>query len=113
VAVEKGSFLKDLDLFDHIEFGISSRNARAMAPATRKLLEQSFLALLDSGIDHRKQPIGCYMMGTSIELLNVSNAVGATPDSLYFSNILPQDDNLSAPNPVLTWGEYNSEYSRS
>ncbi|KAJ7174131.1 thiolase-like protein [Mycena crocata] len=73
IAVEKGSFLKNVDLFDHVEFGISSRDARAMAPATRKLLEHSFLALLDSGIDYRKQSVGCYMAGTSIELSNVAN----------------------------------------
>ncbi|KAF7348024.1 putative polyketide synthase [Mycena sanguinolenta] len=73
IAVERGSFLKDIDQFDHVEFGISSRDARAMAPATRKLLEQTFLALLDSGINYRKQSVGCFMSGTSIELLNVSN----------------------------------------
>ncbi|KAF8166303.1 thiolase-like protein [Mycena galopus ATCC 62051] len=68
IAVEKGSFLKDIDLFDHVEFGISSRDANAMAPVTRKLLETSFLALLDSGIDYRRRLIGCYMSGNSVEL---------------------------------------------
>ncbi|KAF7358095.1 putative polyketide synthase [Mycena venus] len=75
IIVENGSFLNDIDLFDNVEFGISSRDARAMAPATRKLLEHSFLALLDSGIDYRKQNVGCFMSGTSIDLSNVS-----TPD---------------------------------
>ncbi|KAJ7278022.1 putative polyketide synthase [Mycena rebaudengoi] len=70
IAVEKGSFLKDIDLFDHVEFGISSRDAHAMAPVTRKLLENTFLALLDSGIEYRKQPVGCYMSGNSVELPN-------------------------------------------
>ncbi|KAJ7839259.1 beta-ketoacyl synthase, partial [Mycena olivaceomarginata] len=73
ILVDKGSFLKDIDLFDNVEFGISSRDARAMAPATRKLLEHSFLALLDSGIDYRKQNVGCFISGTSIELSNVSS----------------------------------------
>ncbi|KAF8192401.1 hypothetical protein K438DRAFT_2135640 [Mycena galopus ATCC 62051] len=73
VSVDKGSFLKDIDLFDHVEFGISSRDARALSPATRQLLEHSFLALLDSGIDYRKRPVGCYMSGTSIDLSNVAN----------------------------------------
>ncbi|KAF8205834.1 thiolase-like protein, partial [Mycena galopus ATCC 62051] len=72
VTAERGSFLKDIDLFDHVEFGISSRDARAMAPTTRKLVEVSFLALLDSGIDYRKQNVGCYMSGNSIKLSNVS-----------------------------------------
>ncbi|KAJ7638204.1 putative polyketide synthase [Roridomyces roridus] len=73
ISVETGSFLKDIDEFDHVEFGISSRDARAMAPASRKLLEQCFLALLDSGIDYRKQHIGCYTSGNSIELSNVAS----------------------------------------
>ncbi|KAJ7020957.1 thiolase-like protein, partial [Mycena alexandri] len=73
INAEKGSFLKDIDLFDHVEFGISSRDARAMAPATRKLIELCFLALLDSGIDYRKENIGCYMSANSINLSNVSN----------------------------------------
>ncbi|KAJ6466074.1 putative polyketide synthase, partial [Mycena vitilis] len=72
IAVERGSFLKGIDLFDHVEFGISSRDARAMAPVTRKLLEQCFLALLDSGIDYRKQSVGCYTSGNSIDLTNVA-----------------------------------------
>jgi acyl transferase domain-containing protein len=73
--VEKGSFLKDIDLFDHVEFGISSRDARAMAPSTRKLLEQCFLALLDSGIDFRKQPVGCYTSANSVEVSTASSQV--------------------------------------
>jgi acyl transferase domain-containing protein len=80
--VEKGSFLKDIDLFDHVEFGISSRDARAMAPSTRKLLEQSFLALLDSGIDFRKQLVGCYTSANSVEVSTASSQVSkATPAS--------------------------------
>ncbi|KAJ7292447.1 thiolase-like protein [Mycena rebaudengoi] len=75
ISVQQGSFLKHIDVFDHVEFGISSRDARAMAPSTRKLLEQCFLALLDSGIDYRRQLVGCYTAATSIELMNVS-----TPD---------------------------------
>ncbi|KAJ6465896.1 putative polyketide synthase [Mycena vitilis] len=73
VHVQNGSFLKDIDLFDNVEFGISSRDARAMAPATKKLLENCFLALLDSGIDYRRRNVGCYTSGTSIELSNVSS----------------------------------------
>ncbi|KAJ7628946.1 thiolase-like protein [Roridomyces roridus] len=72
IAVANGSFLKDIDLFDHIEFGISAKDARALSPATRKLLEHSFLALLDSGIDYRRRAVGCYMAGTAIDITNVS-----------------------------------------
>ncbi|KAJ7619690.1 hypothetical protein FB45DRAFT_931421 [Roridomyces roridus] len=71
LLTNKGSFLKDIHLFDHLEFGVSYRDARAMAPATRLLLEQAFLALSDAGIDYRNRNVGCYTAGTSIELMNV------------------------------------------
>ncbi|KAJ3899904.1 polyketide synthase [Lentinula edodes] len=61
VITDMGSFLKDVHLFDPMEFGISARDAKAMSPATRKLLELSFLALNDSEIDYRGRNIGCYM----------------------------------------------------
>ncbi|CCM02247.1 uncharacterized protein FIBRA_04328 [Fibroporia radiculosa] len=68
-----GSFLKDINMFDNVEFGVSSRDARAMAPATRKLIENSFLALRDSGIDYRMKNIGCFTSGTSIDLGTVTD----------------------------------------
>ncbi|KAG2142363.1 hypothetical protein DEU56DRAFT_979550 [Suillus clintonianus] len=61
VSAAQGAFLKDLDLFDHIEFGISSKDAKNMTIGTRKLIELAFLALLDSGIDYRGKNIGAYM----------------------------------------------------
>ncbi|PBK91716.1 hypothetical protein ARMGADRAFT_1166511 [Armillaria gallica] len=63
IHVEKGAFLKDIDLFDNIEFGISNKDARTMASSTRKLIEHAFLALLDSGIDYRSRDVGCFMSG--------------------------------------------------
>ncbi|CAA7270507.1 unnamed protein product [Cyclocybe aegerita] len=72
IHVDRGSFLKNIDTFDNVEFGISSKDAQTMAPATRKLLENTFLALLDSGIDYRTKIVGCFTAGTSIELTNVS-----------------------------------------
>ncbi|KAF8898071.1 hypothetical protein CPB84DRAFT_1748077 [Gymnopilus junonius] len=69
---QQGAFLKDIDTFDNVEFGISSKDASTMAPATRKLLENAFLALLDSGIDYRMKNVGCFTSGTSIEMGNVS-----------------------------------------
>ncbi|KAJ7656557.1 hypothetical protein B0H17DRAFT_1265163 [Mycena rosella] len=74
IHVQKGCFLKYIDLFDNVEFGISSCDARAMAPVTKKLLENYFLALLDSGIDYRKKRVGCYTSGNCIELSTVSNS---------------------------------------
>ncbi|KAK0504545.1 putative polyketide synthase [Armillaria luteobubalina] len=63
IHVENGAFLKDIDYFDNVEFGIPNKVARAMAPSTRKLIEHAFLALLDSGIDYRSRDVGCFMSG--------------------------------------------------
>lgn len=60
VATEYGTFLKHTDQMDHVELGITNKDARAMSVSTRKLIELSFLALLDSGIDYRGQNIGCF-----------------------------------------------------
>ncbi|OCH84204.1 putative polyketide synthase [Obba rivulosa] len=73
IHVDGGAFLKGIDLFDNVEFGISSRDARTMAPVTKKLLENCFLALLDSGIDYRMRNVGCYTAGNSFELSNVTD----------------------------------------
>ncbi|PCH35877.1 ketoacyl-synt-domain-containing protein [Wolfiporia cocos MD-104 SS10] len=67
----RGAFLKDIDLFDHAEFGISAKDARAMAVSTRKLIELSFLALLDSGINYRGRNVGCYAAATAHDILGV------------------------------------------
>ncbi|KAG1766333.1 hypothetical protein EV702DRAFT_1150480 [Suillus placidus] len=72
VSTTHGAFLKDLDLFDHIEFGISSKDARIMTIGTRKLIELSFLALLDSGIDYRGKNIGTYMASVAHDAWMIS-----------------------------------------
>ncbi|KAG2097390.1 hypothetical protein BD769DRAFT_246669 [Suillus cothurnatus] len=72
VAATHGAFLKDLDLFDHIEFGVSSKDARMMTIGTRKLIELSFLALLDSGIDYRGKNIGAYMASVAHDAWMIS-----------------------------------------
>ena len=77
-----GAFLKDSDLFDHIEFGISSKDARMMAVGTRKLIELSFLALLDSGMDYRGKNIGAYMASVAHDLWMISGEVGDTYTTL-------------------------------
>lgn len=64
VITKTGTFLKSISLFDHIEFGITSRDVASMSVSTRKLIEHSFLALLDSGIDYRGRNVGCYMAST-------------------------------------------------
>ncbi|PCH33723.1 hypothetical protein WOLCODRAFT_94052 [Wolfiporia cocos MD-104 SS10] len=74
ICSELASFIKDIDQFDNVEFGISSRDARGMAPGTRKLLENCFLALLDSGIDYRARRVGCYTSSTAFDIMSVTDA---------------------------------------
>ncbi|TFK80433.1 hypothetical protein K466DRAFT_605341, partial [Polyporus arcularius HHB13444] len=72
VATGVGAFLKDVDLFDHLEFGMTAKDAQLMPLSTRKLLELSFLSLQDSGIDYRGKNIGCYMAGVAHDIFAVS-----------------------------------------
>ncbi|CAK5267713.1 unnamed protein product [Mycena citricolor] len=60
-----GAFLKNPSGLDTLEFGISARDARAMPFTARRLMEMSFEALADSGIDYRRRRVGCYMSGVS------------------------------------------------
>lgn len=46
-----------------------------MPLGTRKLIETTFLALLDSGIDYRGQNVGCYMSGVDQDMFSVSGHV--------------------------------------
>jgi len=46
-----------------------------MPVSARKLLELSFLALLDSSIDYRTRNIGCFMSGINFETLQLSDIV--------------------------------------
>ncbi|KAF8200274.1 polyketide synthase [Pholiota molesta] len=70
-------FSEGRPLFDHVEFGITAKDAKNMSLSTRKLIEHSFLALLDSGINYRGRNIGCYMSATSFDMQGVSE-----PDEL-------------------------------
>jgi acyl transferase domain-containing protein len=62
-----GSFLKDAQLFDNVEFGVSAKDAIAMTASSRRMIELSFLALLDSGIDYRGRKVGSFAAGTNAE----------------------------------------------
>lgn len=73
-----GVFLKHIDQFDFLEFGVTAKDARLMPPTTRKLIEVSFLSLQDSGIDYRGGNIGAYMSGVSHDLYSVSGHVCAS-----------------------------------
>jgi hypothetical protein len=63
----RGTFLKHINRFDNIEFGIGNKDGRSLVTATRKLVELSFLALQDSGIEYRGKKIGSFMCGTTTE----------------------------------------------
>lgn len=75
IGTKFGSFLKNVSMFDHLEFGVTSKDARAMSLSTRKLLELSFDALLDSGIDYRGRNVGCYMSGVAFDILTIADPV--------------------------------------
>ena len=72
-----GSFLKDVDRFDYLEFGVTAKDAQLMPLSTRKLIELSFLALQDSGIDYRGKNVGCYMSGVAHDMFAVSGHVSS------------------------------------
>ncbi|KAF7374106.1 Polyketide synthase [Mycena sanguinolenta] len=74
VLPQEACFLKDINLFDHFEFGISSKDAASIGVATRKLVEHSFLALLDSGIDSRSRNVGTYTSAVAFDLLSAADA---------------------------------------
>jgi acyl transferase domain-containing protein len=61
----KGAFLKNHDGMDSIAFGISMKDARIMPFTARRLMELSFEALADSGVDYRRQKVGCFVTGPS------------------------------------------------
>ena len=65
-----GTFLKEAQLFDNVEFGVSAKDATAMTASSRRIIELSFLALLDSGIDYRGRRVGTFATGTNTEALS-------------------------------------------
>lgn len=75
IAPGAGAFLKGLDLMDHMEFGISAKDARYMPISVRKLIEVTFLALYDAGVNYRGHNVGCYMSGTAYDIFGVSGQV--------------------------------------
>ncbi|KZO98150.1 hypothetical protein CALVIDRAFT_526415 [Calocera viscosa TUFC12733] len=70
ISTRVGNFLKNPTQFDHIEFGISLKDATALSPSSRKLIELAFLALQDAGIDYRGKRMGCFMSGINSGLVD-------------------------------------------
>ncbi|KAJ4493057.1 hypothetical protein C8J55DRAFT_556028 [Lentinula edodes] len=71
IFTDTGSFLKDISMFDYLEFGINPKDAKALAVGTRRLVENSFLALWDAGIQYRGRNIGTYMSAVAHDILSV------------------------------------------
>ncbi len=63
-----------------------------MSLSTRKLLELSFLALLDSGIDYRGRDVGCYMSGVAFDMMSVADPVSIPNSSSTSAHQLLQDE---------------------
>lgn len=74
VVTERGSFLKDPTLFDYVEFGVTQLDAVTMSPATARLIELAFLALVDSGIEYRGRNVGAFMAGTNYAPIDLVRA---------------------------------------
>ncbi|KAJ6518275.1 hypothetical protein C8R47DRAFT_1312711 [Mycena vitilis] len=74
----QGAFLKNPDGFDNISLGVSTRDARVIPYSARRVLDLSFQALLDSGIESRGCKIGCFMSGNrTLEGENAMDADGS------------------------------------
>ncbi|EIN05353.1 polyketide synthase [Punctularia strigosozonata HHB-11173 SS5] len=74
IITDTGTFLKDVDLFDHLEFGITGKDAKSMTVGTRKLIQLAFLALLDSGIDYRGRNVGCFAASLPYDITALGDA---------------------------------------
>ncbi|KAI6142295.1 putative nonribosomal peptide synthetase [Pisolithus thermaeus] len=81
----KAGFINGIDQFDHLEFGISAKEAAHFDPAIRLTLEAVHAALQDSGIDYRGSNTGVFfgnLLTTTDELdddryeINNYNGVG-------------------------------------
>jgi hypothetical protein len=63
---------------------MTAKDAYYASIGTRKLLEHSFLALLDSGIDSRGQDVGVYMSGIPYDVLSMADQVSTRHPRLIF-----------------------------
>ncbi|KAI0739465.1 ketoacyl-synt-domain-containing protein [Daedaleopsis nitida] len=83
VLTDTGAFLKDLDSFDHMEFGVTAKDAKCMPVGLRKLIHVTFLSLQDSGIDYRGKNIACFMSAVAHDIVSVSGLDEADVESSF------------------------------
>ena len=77
VLTDTGAFLKNVDLFDHMEFGVTAKDVHIMPLGVRLLIETTFLSLYDAGINYRGKNVGCFMSGVAHDIFSVSGHVRA------------------------------------
>ncbi|WP_372349322.1 beta-ketoacyl synthase N-terminal-like domain-containing protein [Streptomyces sp. KL116D] len=65
---ERGAFIDDIDAFDHTFFSITPREAARMDPQERLVLEQTYLAILDSG--HSRAQLAGSDTGVFVGVMN-------------------------------------------
>ncbi|KAJ7218352.1 hypothetical protein GGX14DRAFT_356888 [Mycena pura] len=81
----QGTFLKNATSCDNISLGISTRDARVIPYSGRRLLDLSFQALLDSGIESRGRSIGCFMSGNRPLQGEASDSYILSAPFIYFN----------------------------
>jgi len=103
----RGTFLKHINRFDNIEFGIGNKDGRSLVMAARKLVELSFLAMRDAGIEYRGKKIGSFMCGTSTEYWTPVSALCPRPSrhlvTLYVCSLRKQQESGPLRHPQTHW----------
>lgn len=82
-ATDLGGWLAETTLFDAREFGISPREAAEMTVSARLMVESSFEALYDSGVDYRRKRVGVFAAASGAALGPLETAVKANKINEY------------------------------
>ncbi|KAF5356753.1 hypothetical protein D9756_006516 [Leucocoprinus leucothites] len=99
---EKGCFLKNVDRFDYSSFGLSSADAKVMPNSARRLMELSFYALQDAGVQTRGQAIGCFMSGNNdldVDAMDTDGSLAYIPSAI--PNRISYAFNLTGPSVAV------------